>query len=154
MIVALVGLCRARSAHEASGFVRPCDTCVLVGWARCGTAQGAQSCPEGTFSFFPGATTSASCLPCPGDTFANGTSAVWCRGTTMTVAPGWWLDPQSIYDGAPAVYSCDVLDGCAGIVYSAPNQTQCYVGYGQVRYGPPCPSVCSSLGRGVSRVCQ
>ncbi|GJP62091.1 hypothetical protein CLOP_g19190 [Closterium sp. NIES-67] len=101
-------------------YTRPnmaCAVCPVGSW--CGSGRGAEFCPAGSYSFFPGATSLSDCLTCPTTSdVLKDTVAVTCESGKMQVEEGFWLDFNSITAGSPAVYACDVLDGCAGLVYS------------------------------------
>ncbi|CAI7842009.1 unnamed protein product, partial [Closterium sp. NIES-54] len=100
-------------------YTRPgmtCEVCPIGSW--CGSGRGAEFCPPGSFSFFLGTSSLLDCLPCPTTRdVLKDTLAVTCEKGNMTVEEGFWFDFNSISSGIPAVYACDVLDGCAGLLY-------------------------------------
>ncbi|CAI5516826.1 unnamed protein product [Closterium sp. Naga37s-1] len=106
-------------------YTRPgmtCEVCPIGSW--CGSGRGAEFCPPGSFSFFPGTASLTDCLPCPMNRdVLKDTLAVTCEQGNMTVEEGFWFDFNSISSGIPAVYACDVLDGCAGLVYPSSSSS-------------------------------
>ncbi|CAI5476096.1 unnamed protein product [Closterium sp. Yama58-4] len=108
----------------------PCE----VGF-KCPAGQGSVVCEDGTFSFLPAA---SECVTCANTVTIFGDNAMDCSNGTCTIAADFWLDPGSVDSDNPAVYYCDVSNGCAGFEYASPNDTQCAEGYNQNRLCSMC----------------
>ncbi|GJP33050.1 hypothetical protein CLOM_g17620 [Closterium sp. NIES-68] len=108
----------------------PCE----VGYM-CPAGQGSVVCEDGTFSFLPAA---SECVTCADTVTILGDNAMGCSNGTCTIAGDFWLNPESVYTDSPAVYYCDVSNGCAGYNYSSPNDSQCAEGYDQNRLCSTC----------------
>ncbi|CAI5461736.1 unnamed protein product [Closterium sp. Yama58-4] len=107
---------------------------------RCAPGQGMETCPDGTFTFFPNAVSQDECTPCDDDSLE-------CRYGTLEIAYQNWLDPASL-NSTPTTYACLLTEGCSGTTYTGPNTTQCAVGYNNTCPWcfPPLPSALSPPG--------
>lgn len=97
-----------------------CQQCSVGSW--CEPGQPMKPCPDGTFSFYPGAQDAASsCIACDD-------GSLDCQQGQLNVAYQAWLDPKSL-NSTPTTYSCLVTNGCNGYTYSGPEDRQCLPGY-------------------------
>ncbi|CAI5955675.1 unnamed protein product, partial [Closterium sp. NIES-65] len=87
----------------------------------CAPGQGMETCPDGTFTFFPNAVSQEQCTACDDDSLD-------CRYGTLEISYQNWLDPASL-NSTPTTYACLLTEGCSGTTYTGPNTTQCAVGY-------------------------
>ncbi|CAI7908720.1 unnamed protein product, partial [Closterium sp. NIES-53] len=106
----------------------------------CAPGQGMETCPDGTFTFYPNAVSQDECTPCDDDSLD-------CRYGTLEIQYQNWLDPASL-NSTPTTYACLLTNGCSGTTYTGPNTTQCAVGYSNTM------PMCSSCADGYYLVLQ
>ncbi|GJP80238.1 hypothetical protein CLOP_g10471 [Closterium sp. NIES-67] len=112
-----ISFCPAGQYFDGESF--SCQDCPVGHW--CAPGQGMETCPDGTFTFYPNAVSEDECTPCDDDSLD-------CRYGTMQIDYQNWLDPASL-NSTPTTYACLLTNGCSGTTYTGPNTTQCAVGY-------------------------
>ncbi|CAI5506401.1 unnamed protein product [Closterium sp. Naga37s-1] len=131
-----ISFCPAGQYFDGESF--SCQDCPVGHW--CAPGQGMETCPDGTFTFYPNAVSQDECTPCDDDSLD-------CRYGTLEIQYQNWLDPASL-NSTPTTYACLLTNGCSSTTYTGPNTTQCAVGYSNTM------PMCSSCADGYYLVLQ